>query len=236
MKLLFASVLTFLLVAFASAAQSGDVCPPAKDYVCVGGPTGYVFAYGGFSFGHDTESNIDLHPLAKIGIDTDVDGGYILGGGFGLQSCAFGGSRFEFEGLYSSNDMETLGISFNGLPVGTLPITGDLDTTAFFMNFIKTFPIGNVTGYAGAGIGVAMTDWTIRTGAIGIPLGLSGDDTSLAYQVKVGADFPVGDNLSIFGEYKLIGVTDSDYTAIVLPVNTDGYISHNLVFGARIAF
>lgn len=234
-----------IAVAFASAGYAGDYHMPAKAPVYVDpDPTGYVFAYGGFAFGHDTDSSINAGGLLGIGtvaINNDYDGGYILGGGVGIYTDFMKGSRFEFEGLHSSRDHETVAISVPAIPfAGSVPLGGELDTQAFFFNVVKEFPIGRMTGYAGGGFGIANTEWSLNSGALlgGFipPLGLSGSDTSLAYQFKVGVDVPVGERLSLFTEYKLIGVTDSDSTALILPVNTDGFVSHHVVFGAKIDF
>ena len=107
-----------------------------------------------------------------------------------------------------------------------------METKATFVNVVKEFPIGRITGYAGVGFGFATTEWNFQAFGFGV----SGQDTSLAYQVKVGADLPVSDRLTVFGEYKLVGVLDPDYTAIIVPIETDSFVNHNLVVGVRLAF
>jgi hypothetical protein len=64
---------------------------------------------------------------------------------------------------------------------------------------------------------------------------LSDDDTVVAYQLILGAERPISDCLSIFGQYKLLGITEQEY-GVILPINGDSFITHNLVFGAKVGF
>ena len=244
MKKHFSTLVAFVVIAFASSVSAGDSTASAKLPVYVDPePTGYIFAYGGFAFAHDTDSTFNgsgIGPgLPGSSVSNGYDSGYILGGGVGVYSNFMNGSRFELEMLHSSQGRDLFGIS-SGEGQGALPLPGELDTQAFFFNVVKEFPIGRVTGYAGGGFGFANRSWTLQLdqGTQGTPFsaGLAGEDTTFAYQIKAGVDVPVGERLSLFTEYKLIGMTESEFSTIIVPINTDGHVTHNLVFGVKIDF
>ncbi len=224
------------LVAMALPAFAGEVCLP--DPVCSSKKTGYIFAYGGVTFGYDIDADLDIPPIlgqlllgqSSIGLDGELDEGFIIGGGVGIHSCFAGGTRFEFEGLHSSSDFDRGSASVGGATFGAA-LDGDMEINAFMANIVKEFPRDGFTPYIGAGLGFASVEWNLE--AFGF--GLQADDTTLAYQFKAGVDVPVSDCFTIFGEYKLLGITDTDYS-IILPISGDGFVTHNVVVGARLGF
>ncbi|MDF2378516.1 MAG: hypothetical protein P1U81_19940 [Verrucomicrobiales bacterium] len=243
----FSTLVASVGIAFASSVSAGDYTASAKLPVYVDPePTGYIFAYGGFAFAHDTDSIFYGSGIGPVppgsSVNNGYDSGYILGGGVGVYSNFMNGSRFELEMLHSSQGRDLFGISIPGEGQGAVPLPGELDTQAFFFNVVKEFPIGRVTGYAGGGFGFANRSWTLLVGDIlggqGTPFsgGLAGEDTTFAYQIKAGVDVPMGERLSLFTEYKLIGMTESEFSTIIVPINTDAHVTHNLVFGVKIDF
>lgn len=61
-------------------------------------------------------------------------------------------------------------------------------------------------------------------------------DTGLAYQLKAGIDIPVSDRVAIFGEYKLIGLSDRSATFLAFQQEIDGFVSSHFVVGGRVSF
>lgn len=215
MKQLFLTTVLALVALPAAMVQAGEsYCPPAKAPLCKTpiscDPTGYIFGYAGYTFGHDVDGTD-----AGIAFDLDADGGFLVGGGAGIYSDLFCGSRFEFEALYSESDFATT----NNV------LTGESETYALMVNALKEIPFGCVTGYVGAGIGYAWNE--ISSG------GVSDDDGAFAYQLIVGGDLPVTDCISLFAQYKLLGIGDTDYFN---NLSVDQYFTHSIAIGARYSF
>jgi hypothetical protein len=167
------------------------------------------------------------HPKTAAGAgpgEIDFDEGFIFGGGVGLYSDCFCGSRFEIEGIAMMNDSSTC--NFSGI---TTTVDGEAETYAAMLNVLKEFPLGCVTGYAGLGIGFAWTDLTLEGG-------FSASDHALAYQAIVGGDYPINDCVSLFAQYKLLGIADSVYSSNGLTLRVEDYFTHSFSVGARLSF
>lgn len=206
----------------------------AKQPVADTGGT-YIFAYGGGSFFDDDGLTFDWQGVPGATASNDLENGFILGGGVGLKSSFLGGSRFELEGIYSK-----FGAGLVADPVGNLygsgPSGGDFEYRAVLFNFLKEFDIEflGVTAYAGGGIGMAWTDVSIYT-AGGGPLFNGGE--ALAYQFILGADYPLGDRLDLYTQYKFIGVGDTsavDFANFGYDVNS--FYTHNVIVGLKLNF
>lgn len=201
-----------------------------------GGPrNGYVFGYGGYTFGYD---DLEAHePIFPSQERIDMNSGYIFGGGFGKYLCLLGGSRFEIEGLHARNDMGRIRSDINdGLGFRNFGFGGQWTTNAFMVNMIKEIPLGSLTGLLGAGVGYAENQISIYepydppTPARGI----TESDGTIAWQVIAGVDMPVANCLGVFFQYKLLGVGESVFQRTDLVV--DSHVTHNLVMGARVSF
>ena len=234
-------ILSLATVSAIPTLRAGDVVVPAKALLqeATFEATGYVFAYGGWSLGPSIEGLI-LNPentgeSAPYG--ADFDDGFIVGFGSGIYSDLFGGSRFELEALSSSVDYNSLTLD----SFGDLPVQGELKTQGLFLNVLKEFPLGNATAYAGGGLGIGTLESSIITvipggGVVGGVQSVNSKNTVLAYQLKAGIDIPISDRVAIFGEYKLIGLSDSSDTFLIFPQETDGFVSSHFVVGGRVSF
>ena len=217
--------------------RAGDVIVPAKAPLqeAASEATGYVFAYGGSSLGLSTSSSL-LTPGPAIPFGADLDDGLIVGFGTGFYSNLFGGSRFEMEALLSSADYSSF--TFDGADV---PILGEMRTQGLFLNILKEFPLGNAMAYAGGGLGIGTVEASFLTLAPGGEgpgdvIAVESKGTGLAYQLKAGIDIPVSDRVAIFGEYKLIGLSDRSSTFLAFQQETDGFVSNHFVVGGRLSF
>ncbi len=208
---------------------------------------GYFFGYGGLDFGSsyntvgafdqtdpDWVLNCPVDPLLidpnNVPIDFSLDEGWTAGGGVGTYSELFGGSRFELEGSYTSNDAS--GVIYSGF---ALPANINMTTKAAMVNMLKEVPMGRLTGYVGAGAGYA---WTTMDGDIDTIL-YSSTDSGFAWQLIAGVDIPITERLALFTQYRymvlseLTHVTDfGDFRQ----TTTDDPASHAVVFGARVSF
>jgi len=211
---------------------------------------GYVFGYGGFTFGSSWENTgafditdpawqdhcpQDLHttPLfdpQNIEMDWDTESGWSFGGGIGKYSGLFGGSRFELEGTYLTNEVNSL--SYAGF---TLPANFDLSTKAAMVNYLKEVPIGGATGYFGGGVGWG---WTTMDGDIDT-IEYDSSSDGFAWQLIAGIDIPVTERLALFTQYRYLVLDDASFTTDFgdfTNTTDENPASHSVLVGARVSF
>jgi len=203
---------------------------------------GYVFGYGGVDTGsnyrttgafddpHDPHGHAPFN-LGGFPIDFDMDNGATAGGGVGVYSQFLGGTRFEIEGSYTSNEVGFL--RFAGFE---LPADFDLDTTSVMFNLLKEVPLAEgVTSYFGGGIGWATTDMDGDIDTIQY----NDTDNGFAWQLIAGVDFPITERLAFFTQYRYLVLSDLDFTTNFGDftfATDDNPASHAVLFGARVSF
>lgn len=236
-KKLISRTILSALIALPGLAFSGGYKNPVPTLRSNCEQTGYVFGYGGYSFGETVEGN---EPLFPSNDKIEFDDGFIIGGGMGLYSKFLNGSRFEFEGLITKTDIGRITSDiFNGNGFTDFGIRGQKRTDAVMVNILKEIPIGDLTAYVGGGIGFSDNTLTLHRGApvppaAPVAYGNPESATALAYQFIAGIDVPVAEKVDLFLQYKLLGVDNTSYEHLDLEV--DSYFTHNIVFGARLSF
>lgn len=240
-------------VAFASPAFAGPYRMNSKSPVAQPKQfKGYVFGYGGWDSGasFDTLGAFDdagavaehcppgydghygFDPSA-IPIDWDLNNGWTAGGGVGMYSHLFNGSRFEIEGSYTSNEVGDLTYANFELPADF-----DINTVSVMFNMLKEVPFGKrggATGYFGGGIGYASTtmDGDIDT------ILYSDTDAGFAWQLIAGVDIPVTERLALFLQYRYMVLSDLSFTTDFgdfTQSTEDNPASHAVQVGLRVSF
>lgn len=249
-------VIASVLVATSTIATAGSgyrlssKSPAPKAPITFSAPRGYVFGYGGFVFGSswentgafDTSDNDwmaycppgvhdkdDFDP-SNIPMDWDLNDGWSFGGGIGRYSGLFGGSRFELEGSYLSNGVDSL--QYGG---ADLPANFDISTKTAMVNYLKEVPFGSATGYFGGGIGWA---WTTMDGDVD-SINYSSSDDGFAWQFIAGVDFPITERLALFTQYRFLVLDDQTFTndsGDFGNTTDDNPSSHSVLIGARVSF
>lgn len=228
MKLLSQTVLA-AIISLSGFAYSGDFfyATPAKSPVC--SHTGYIFAYGGYFGDQNVDGNEPRFPSNE---KLEFDDGYIIGGGVGIYSCLWGGSRFEIEGIHAQNDIGRITSDiFDGNGFQNFGFTGELEKQAIMVNYQKEIPLGAFTGYVGAGLGLVENNLTIFNN---VNQANTESDAVFGYQFMAGVDIPVAKCVDLFLQYKALGVEDAHFEKIDLVI--DSHFTHNFVFGARVSF
>lgn len=185
---------------------------------------GYIFGYGGIAFGPEVDATSNNPAGTTLNFVFEND--YNFGGGIGFYSHFLNGSRFEIEGLLSRNELSTL--SNNGVPVAGS--TGNVKIGGAAINLLKDFKLGRLTPYIGGGIGYGSLDWDLYD-ATGTRVGVTSDSKAI-YQGIVGTDICLTKCLSLFTQYKILVVGDTDWTGF-----DNGSISiNNVSAGLRYNF
>lgn len=205
---------------------------------------GYVFGYGGVDSGSSWDTNAGFDDVghydydspfnpASFPINFDLDNGGTFGGGFGVYSPLFNGSRFEVEGSYLSNSVGDL--RYAGFE---LPANFDIKTHAVMFNLLKEVPLGQTRakGYFGGGVGHA---WSRMEGDIDTIL-YDDSDSGFAWQLIAGVDIPITERLALFMQYRYL-VLSTDLThqtnfGDFRQRTVENPTSHGFQVGVRVSF
>ena len=125
------------------------------------------------------------------------------------------GSSFRGEAELSYRDMQFADEA--GVSGEILDSVGNAAITALMVNGLYTMPIGSsgYVGYFGGGLGVAQVDVDFKRGPSMPTWVLSqGDYTSLAAQLRVGAERQLNNGVTVFTDYTYFHVADKDYTGV----------------------
>ena len=110
------------------------------------------------------------------------------------------------------------------------------------VNGLYTMPIGSsdYVGYFGGGLGVAQVDVDLKRGPSNPNFVLSqGDYTSLAAQLRVGAERQLNNGVTVFTDYTYFHVADKNYTTFNSnsgandPQSLGSINSHEIAVGLR---
>lgn len=227
--------LAALLVAtaFTSTAFGGGFRLHSKAPVVQPKPhKAYVFGYAGLDTGahYDTTGQFDYNPNL-IPISFDLKNGFNFGGGIGVYSQLFGGSRFELEGSSTTNENGYL--LYNNFE---LPGDFEIQTRTFMFNMLKEVEFGRkATGYFGGGVGYGSSEMVGDIDTVEY----SDRSEGFAWQLIAGIDFPITESLSLFTQYRYLVLADGEFTTdlgdFTFSTN-DKPTSHSIQVGARVSF
>ncbi len=124
-------------------------------------------------------------------LNADLDQGFAVGAAAGY---AIGnGFRVEGEFLYTSNDLGNI----EELDIDNV----EFNHAGFFANVLYDIPMeGNFHPYVGAGIGYGSSTFDIDNDEV--------HDEGTAWQIKVGATYPVNDTLTLDFGYRYVDMAD----------------------------
>ena len=167
----------------------------------------------------------DLDPTTSFPIWGDFD----TSGALRLAVGSTFGSSFRGEAELSYRDMQ-FADEYTSTH-GPLDSVGNAAITALMVNGLYTMPVGSsdYVGYFGGGLGVAQVDVDFKRGPNLPNFVLSqGDYTSLAAQLRVGAERQLNNGVTVFTDYTYFHVADKDYTTF----NTNSGANDSQSFGS----
>lgn len=185
--------------------------------------------YIGVGAGYSMPAKSDA-TIASVKDDIEFDDGFVGLVSLGVRPDDFW--RAELELGYRGHDVETF---------GRRALRGDLAITSLMLNALVDFDAGEITPYAGAGIGFAhISANDVRLNPATLPAGtpaavaatrIDGSKTAVAVQGILGVSVPVGDGVDVTGQYHYFAIPNVDYGN---DLDAD-FNSHNFLLGFRIA-
>lgn len=155
----------------------------------------YARAYGGISTLNKTTVSVGASSASAR-----FDGGLLVGGAFGYDYD--GPWKAEIEYTYRSSDARRLPASFAR--------GGDYASTSIMVNGLYSFgEVGPIRPYVGAGVGFTREVDFDLTGPATPPPGAVGQYSTsgrFAYQGIAGAELPLNDRWSGFGEVRVFAI------------------------------
>lgn len=173
---------------------------------------------------------------APLSIDTGTEPGFHLAGAVGRRFAD--GLRLEFELAYRQAGVDTLDVKNAGslgLAAGSRPGDGTLSVTAMMFNAGWEFDTGGrVRPFVLGGVGAARIAYSdVKAG------GASAFDDSavvFAWQVGVGASLSVGERWLLDLSYRLFATLDPEFVDTAGEPFEAGFVSHDILIGARYLF
>ena len=220
-------------VLFGALAFLSSTAALAKDYIMDGW---YVSGAGGLAI--TTDSDFQITENNNIGEgDYDFDNGYVLVGSFGRD---FGDFRFEVEGSYRKNALDSLNLTSVTVAGTTFlgnvsaDLDGDHTSMGLMLNGIYDIDIGSkFIPFVLAGVGASMQTLDVDSVA-GISTDFDDTSTVFAYQFGAGISYPLAKNANITGQYRYFGSEDPDFEDVQ---EIEGeYDSHTLMIGLTLSY
>lgn len=222
-----------LAPAEAKADITGNTTQPEK-YVFIGGGAGIggTLSTQGDTTGDGVLSAFDDIPGFGNTPGADLETGFQVFGGFGVQNALFPGLRLELEGLFSNNGLDDL---------------NDLQTRTVggFGNLLYQIKLGPFQSYAGGGVGYGSSRLEVDSdpGEIGFNDGdPSVSDGGFLWQLKAGFAIPVRRHLTLDVGYRYLNGAEIDDVGVVDPLTQLTAISdlepvvHSVNVGLRFRF
>ncbi len=187
----------------------------------------YLSGFGGVNWADDFEAS-----GSGVNIESDFDAGYIVGTALGYEIPVMGGLRFEVEGAYRSNDLDSI-ISNGNRNQGE----GEISVWSVMFNVAKDFPLSdNLSFYAGGGVGLAGLDADFAYGSARV----NEKDEVFAWQVFAGLSYELASNFEVYSEYRFFQAVDPELSRLVRGASRrldgDSYDNHGILLGARFSF
>ena len=177
-----------------------------------------------------------------LSAEFDMDAGYGATLAFGFGAAP--GASAEIEVGYRATDLARLenmrvatsAVTATRIP-GTVSGSGSLNTSSLMVNGYYTFDVRAFRPYVGAGVGLARHEWSNSGRLIPSPVGdiylpeTSDDDVVFAYQLMLGLNWILADNLEARAGYRYFATNKADFGGIEA-----GYATHNVDGGLIIRF
>lgn len=193
----------------------------------------YVRLFGAAALADDTDYRTSLGRF-----ESEFDIGFVVGGAAGLDTNWITDKtkalRLELEYAYRENDIDEHRIGGAALAGSNGEFSANTVMANVLFDLFRDRP---VAVYVGGGLGVAFTDF--RNFSVTGARILDDDDAVFAYQGIGGVEYAINKDWSVFGEYRYLGLEDSELTLAPTAGGTWRNVemdSHNFGAGIRLKF
>ena len=162
----------------------------------------------GASVAGDFEGDLTGNSTLPFWGDFDTSGALRLAVGSTFGSSFRGEAELSYRDMQFADEIQEVNQSRDSV--------GNAAITALMVNGLYTMPVGSsdYVGYFGGGLGVAQVDVDLKRGKGEPNFVLSqGDYTSLAAQLRVGAERQLNNGVTVFTDYTYFHVADQNYLA-----------------------
>jgi len=170
----------------------------------------YVGVFGGYAFSSDASLSFydyDYYYDYNYKYDVDVQEAWVFGVKFGYTPPVLKYFSFEFEYSYLNPDVDRT--VFPRYSTTYTAVEGDVKLNNFMFNAIAKYPTGKIHPYVGAGIGFSNIDVSLSTtSSEGYARSISHDDTVFAWQILLGVEIDLTNNLSMDIGYRYFSAED----------------------------
>ena len=191
----------------------------------------YVKGAIGYFFTEDQDFNTGAGGVGVVDTELSDDWAYTIAVGTEIDSI-----RLEFEIGTREAEVDIHSAGGADLPGSD----GDNTALSFMINALYDFGemLGSetISPYAGIGLGVAAVEFEGYT-VDGVPEVLDDEDASFAFQVIVGGEVDVAEDVGLFLEYVYLNAPEVDVSTTLGDNGTDiDYETHNIFAGVRYSF
>ncbi|NTW16421.1 MAG: porin family protein [Syntrophaceae bacterium] len=155
----------------------------------------YVGVFGGYTFSPDASlqySDYTYNYYYDYKYDVNVQETWVFGFKFGITPPVLKYFSFEFEFSHLNPDIDRTTLPRGGT------VEGDVKFNNFMFNAIAKYPQGKIHPYIGAGLGFSSFDLSLSTTSTTSPArSMSNDDTVFAWQILLGVEIDLTNNLSM---------------------------------------
>jgi opacity protein-like surface antigen len=171
---------------------------------------GYMGVFGGYTLSSDVStSHYDHDYYYRGGYDIDVEETWVLGFKLGYTPAPLKFASFEFEYSYLNPDLDRSAAPY--ADAGYTKIEGDATFHNFMLNAIAKYPVRKIHPYVGAGFGFSYIDASVSATSTARSTS-NDDDTVFAWQLLVGVEMELTNNLSMDIGYRFFATeSESDY-------------------------
>jgi opacity protein-like surface antigen len=191
----------------------------------------YVKGAIGYFWSGDQDFDTGAGGVGVVDTELNDDWAYTIALGTEIDSV-----RLEFEIGTREAEVDVHSAGGADLPGSD----GDNTAVSFMINALYDF--GEMLGwetispYAGIGLGVAAIEFEGYT-VDGVPEVLDDEDASFAYQLIVGGEVDVAEDVGLFLEYVYLNAPEVDVSTTLGDNSTDiDYETHNIFVGVRYSF
>lgn len=201
----------------------------------------YLSVFGGWTDWSNLDGNLAFNigsgPVGTASLETQTNDGYAVGAALGRYMNF--NLRSELEFAYRNNSFANATLT-SGFGSFASNLDGKINAFSGMYNLYYDFgSIGSMglQPYVGAGAGFAFINTDIRP--TGIPVALTTESSTFAYQGMAGVAFQLSNNIDLFTEYRIFGLDDFKATitgpgggSAALKFNG---LNHNIFVGARLS-